>query len=129
MNDGVMLSIRPEWLEMIFNDEKGLEFRNKIISTLKPETIIYFYETKNGNGKGKVVGDAVIIDVTKIDSSKKPLYQQCFDYIGYSNQEYAIRFIAVRKYKDPMDISEFEYLNGNTMKYPPQSMVNVRRKK
>ncbi len=128
MEKEVMFSIHPHWLEMIFNEEKGLEFRNKIISSIKPETKIYFYETKKNNGAGKVVGDAVIIDVTKIEASRKPLYQQCFNYIGYSNQEYAIRFIAVRKYKEPMEISQFEYLNGNTMKYPPQSMVNVRRK-
>ena len=51
MDKGVMLSIHPEWLEMIFNEEKGLEFRKKIISTIKPETKIYFYETKKKNGK------------------------------------------------------------------------------
>ena len=49
MDKGVMLSIHPEWLEMIFNAEKGLEFRKKIISTIKPETKIYFYENKKKN--------------------------------------------------------------------------------
>lgn len=128
MNNGVMLSIRPEWLEMIFNDEKGLEFRNKIISTIKPETIIYFYETKNGNGKGKVVGDAIILEVNKIELSKKELYSQCFHYIDYRGQKYVIRFTAVKKYSRALDISKFEYLNGKQLKYPPQNMVNVRRK-
>lgn len=127
MNE-VMLSIRPEWLEMIFNEEKGLEFRNKIISTIKPETIVYFYETKNGNGKGKVVGDAVIIEVNKIDTARKSLYYQCFNYIGYCGQDYFIRFTAVRKYNKAIDISEFEYLNGKQLKHPLQNMVNVRRK-
>lgn len=126
METGVMLSIHPKWIEMIFNEEKGLEFRNKIISSIKPENRIYFYETKSEKGLGKVVGDAIIIEVIKIDSNKKELYK-CFDYIGYSNQNYAIRFTAIRKYKEPLDISKFIYENGKQLKYPPQNMVNVRR--
>ena len=129
MNKGVMLSIHPEWLEMIFNEEKGLEFRNKIISTIKPETKIYFYETKKKNGTGKVVGDAIITKVEILDPTKHDLYMQCWNYIGYTNQKYIIQFTAVQKYKTPLDLNNFEYENGKTIIHPPQNMVNVRRKK
>lgn len=128
MDKGVMLSTHPEWLEMIFNEEKGLEFRKKIISTIKPGTKIYFYETKNKNGIGKVVGDAIITKVDILDSTKHDLYLQCWRYIGYLNQRYMICFTAVNKYTQPLELTNFEYDNGKTLIYPPQNMVNVRKK-
>ena len=122
-----MLAIHSKWIEMIFNEEKGLEFRNKIISTIKPETKIFFYETKKENGIGKVVGEAIITNVEKIDPSKKEFYYQCFNGIGYSNQNYVIRFAAVEKYETPLDLSKFSYDNGKIVKQAPQNMINVRR--
>lgn len=128
MDKSVMLSIHPEWLEMIFNAEKGLEFRKKIISTIKPETKIYFYETKKKNGTGKVVGDAIITKVDMLDPTKHDLYLQCWSYIGYLNQRYMICFTAVNKYDHPLELTDFEYNNGKILIHPPQNMVNVRRK-
>ena len=127
-NKGVSKEDIEEWLEMIFNEEKGLEFRKKIISTIKPETKIYFYETKKKNGTGKVVGDAIITKVDMLDQTKHDLYLQCWSYIGYLNQRYMICFTAVNKYDHPLELTDFEYNNGKTLIHPPQNMVNVRRK-
>lgn len=46
MNKGVMLSIHPEWLEMIFNEEKGLEFRKKSFQLLNQKQKYIFMKLK-----------------------------------------------------------------------------------
>lgn len=46
MDKGVMLSIHPEWLEMIFNAEKGLEFRKKLFQLLNQKQKYIFMKLK-----------------------------------------------------------------------------------
>lgn len=50
----VMMSIRPPYSDLIFQEKKLFEFRN----TLPEQEIdtVYVYETLNGGGTGKVIG-------------------------------------------------------------------------
>lgn len=74
----ILMNIKPEWCEKIFNGAKTIEVR-KTAPKLKPPFKVYVYQTKNrrGNkvvnealdavyGGGKVVGEFVCDNIGKI---------------------------------------------------------------
>lgn len=52
----IMLSVNPPYSVMIMDMEKKIEFRNKIICDLHKGDILWFYETKNKGGAGRIIG-------------------------------------------------------------------------
>lgn len=56
MSAAVLVSIRPPFTQWIFCGNKSLEWRG----TEMPAGRAYIYETKNGGGCGKVIGEIVI---------------------------------------------------------------------
>lgn len=76
----VMLSLRPQWCEKIFNGEKTIEVRKSYPSIPTPFTV-YVYETKGKTkywsqpmpmpyteGRGKVIGSFVCDRIDEFDS-------------------------------------------------------------
>lgn len=103
MKKRAILFIHSKFINMIFKGEKNLEFIDEINSNIKPETKVFFCENK------KVIGEAIIIHVQKLDPFKRDLYKLCWNDIGYTNQRYAFSFSKIKKYCDPIDIDSFEY--------------------
>lgn len=79
----ILMSIRPEWCEKIFNGEKTIEVRKTapttIIRLFEPPFTVYVYQTKHKGksivsevlnsvyGGGKVIGSFVCYKIEKID--------------------------------------------------------------
>ena len=59
-----MVSIQKPHTDNIFNHSKGVEWRTKPM----PTGIHYCYETKNGGGIGKVIGEFTVYRVKKYDA-------------------------------------------------------------
>jgi len=51
----ILMSIRPEWTSKILSGEKIVEVRKTM--PRMGDYRVYIYETKNGGGRGKVVGE------------------------------------------------------------------------
>lgn len=90
----VMLSLRPQWCEKIFNGSKSIEVRKSRPSIPTPFTV-YIYQTKHKGGKatvsevlnsvyggGKVIGSFVCDSTTRYNCDKD--YDEYFvaGYIG-----------------------------------------------
>lgn len=58
MYSGVVLSINPNWAELILSGKKTLELR-KSRPKLEYPYKVYLYETINMNGSGKIVGEFI----------------------------------------------------------------------
>ena len=119
----LLVAIRTEWLNMILNKKKIIEFRNWYV----PEnTIIYFYESKVNNGRGKVVSKAIVKKCYNLKKEKLPLHIDISN-IGYNEQKYGIELNYIEEL-DPINVTEFikwdEYKsNKNYIKTAPQSRV------
>ncbi|MFY0544947.1 ASCH domain-containing protein [Brevibacillus sp. H7] len=103
----VLLSIKPEFVEKIFSEEKKYEFR-KVIFKKDIDTVI-IYSTMP---EGKIVGEFQIEDVLHDDLES--IWQQTSQYAGisydffkeyFSNKEqaYAIKIGEVIRYETPID--------------------------
>ena len=57
----------------------------------------------------KIIGEATIIKVKKLNPFKRDLYKLCWSDIGYSDQNYVVSFSKIKKYCNPIDIDDFEY--------------------
>lgn len=74
----IMLSINPPYAEMIINEKKPVEFRNKVVNAIKnfykdPDDIhFYIYETKRKGGRGKVIGEADMAWMHKLSYNISP---------------------------------------------------------
>ena len=61
----IMISVNPPYADMIISGEKPMEFRKQVLNNMKDENNLgtikaYIYETRNGGGRGKVIGEAII---------------------------------------------------------------------
>lgn len=66
--DIIMSMCRP-WGDMILNKEKPFEFRNFYPRSFNHGDKIFIYESKNGNGRGKVIGYFTTNDYIDFDTS------------------------------------------------------------
>lgn len=58
-----LISINPPYTTQIFKKEKRFEFRKKIIGDMRPNDVMYIYETKNKKGSGMVIGRVIIEEI------------------------------------------------------------------
>lgn len=108
----VLISIQPPNTCNIFDGFKDIEWRSRPL----PMGKYYCYETKNGGGIGKVIGEFHIAHIKRFDDnsdipealiklgcvSRKFLYKYCKGGPLYAN------FIIQRKkYDKPRELSEF----------------------
>jgi predicted transcriptional regulator len=119
----VLLSIRPEYVERIFDGTKGYEFRRRPYTNTTVKTVVV-YATKP---IGKIVGE---FDVEYIlGETPDALWNRTADRSGISRAffdayfegreiAYALKIGAVRPYAEP--ISPGEVLENFT---PPQSYM------
>jgi predicted transcriptional regulator len=117
----VLLSIKPEFVEKIFDRVKKFEYRKSIFKNKEIDTIV-IYATKP---VGKIVGEIYIEQI--IEKSPKELWELTKEFSGidehfyesyFADREkaYAIAIKDVFKYKNPIcPYSEYDNF------VPPQS--------
>lgn len=103
----IILSIKSQYAEAIFNGEKQYEFR-KVIFTKKIESIVV-YSTMP---VGKFIGEFKIKEI--LEKSPEELWSKTqehggvskaffFDYFAGRKKGYAIRIGRLKRYKHPID--------------------------
>ncbi len=103
----VLLSIKPQFVEEIFNGNKKFEYRKSIFKR-KGITSVVIYSTMP---VGKIVGEFDIGDIL-IDTPKS-LWERTKDYSGTTEdfydsyfmnriQGYAIKIKSLKKYQEPI---------------------------
>lgn len=121
------MSIKPEYVEKIFNGSKKFEYRKTIFTNPNIKTVV-IYATRPC---GKVVGEFDVKNVFCNDS--KTLWNKTKYYAGISKEYFdkyfegrekgfAIEIGEVIKYDRPLTLKEF---NGK-IKAPPQSFFYIK---
>jgi len=119
----VLLSIKPEFAEKIFNGTKKFEFRKSIFKNTNVEKIVVYasYPVQ------KVIGEFEIEEI--LEAKPSQLWQITQDFSGISKQYfdqyftvrekgYAIKINNIKKYKFPLNLKDDLGIN-----YPPQSYM------
>lgn len=119
----VLLSIKPKFADLIFQEVKRYEFRRTIFKSNEVKTVVVY----SSNPIQKVIGEFEIERI--ISNPVKKLWQETEslsgigkdrydDYFQGKKTGYAIKIKSVRKYKKPKCLqSDFN------IKHPPQSFV------
>jgi len=128
MQNSVLLSIRPEFVEKIFNGNKRFEFRRSIFKKRNVQKIVIYASAPIS----RVVGEFEIEEIINDEIGK--LWSKTSKYSGisedyylkyFSNKDsgYAIKIRDKKRYKKPIDIREhglrapqsFMYINKRMM--------------
>lgn len=122
----VLLSIRPEYAEKIFNGEKAFEFRKSIFSNPKVDTVVVYVTMP----VGKVIGEFKIVDVhhgapsdiwMKTKSRSGISLRFFSEYFKGRDRAYAIEVGEIKKFDVPRPVRDF--IGRDT---PPQSFAYLR---
>ncbi|WP_297964621.1 ASCH domain-containing protein [uncultured Campylobacter sp.] len=101
-----LLSIKPEFVQAIFDGTKQFEFRK--VNFKRKIDKIKIYATKP---VGKIVGEFIVDDILKASPEelwdKTNLYagidkERYFQYFSGKNMGFAIKIKSVNKYKEPI---------------------------
>jgi predicted transcriptional regulator len=151
----ILISIHKKYTNQILNGSKTFEFRKKILKNMKAGDTLYIYETVNGGGSGKVVGETRIKKI--LETNKDNVIDYIYDnwklennifdntdwFCNYKfmryfegiggcyNFSYCIVLEHVKKYEQPIELNKFRK-NRKVITNPPQSMFkidNSRKKK
>lgn len=121
----VMISIKPEFADKIFNGNKKYEFR-KVVFTRNDIVAVVVYASSPIR---KVIGEFKVKRI--ISASPYSVWHQTKIYAGISKEYFdnyfihrhvvhAIHIGDTKKYRTPKDLSVFG------IKYPPQSFMYIR---
>jgi len=123
----VLLSIKPQFVDLILSGDKKFEFRKQIHKNLDVKTIV-IYATKP---VGKVVGEFTIKEIHQ--DTPQNLWKFAHSSSGISSNEYeayfegrnvafAIEIEKVKKYKSPRDL--WDVIPNGTA---PQSFAYIKQ--
>jgi predicted transcriptional regulator len=118
----VLLSIKPEHADKIFQGEKKYEFRRAIFKNRKVTHVVVYASSP----VRKVIGEFEVLDI--IHDNVRALWEKTqslagiserkfFDYFSDREKGYAIEIGKIQKYQDPVS------LEGEYGLAPPQSFV------
>jgi predicted transcriptional regulator len=116
----ILLSIKPKYVEKIFNNTKRYEYRRVLAKNV--DSIIVYCTCP----VGKVVGELKVKSIIKKspDAMWKLTYQDAgigkiefYEYFNGKSIAYAYEIESVRKYRYPKDLSDFG------VSFPPQSFI------
>ncbi len=123
MQTSVLLSIRPEYAERIFNGTKRFEFRRKVFRNPSIKTIVVYVTAP----VSRVIGEFDIEDIMclgidglwEVTKEHSGIEKQRFDaYFEGRERGYAIKIGTTRIYAEPLELeSSFQ------IKHPPQFFV------
>jgi len=119
-----LLSIKPEFAELIFSGVKKYEYRKQIFKKSVETVVVYAsYPIK------KVIGEFAFseIDHDSLDKLWKKTeeysgvsYEYFLEYFKNHKKGYAIKVSSIHKYKKPIDLKDI-YRSS-----PPQSFAYIR---
>lgn len=122
----VLLSIKPQYVDRIFNGEKKYEYRRNLFKRLDIDTIVV-YATKP---VGKVIGEFKIGKI--LQGNPTSIWEETKMHSGILEEDYNEYFygrdkgfaIAIKKtkvYKKPLELSELD----PKIKAAPQSFMYI----
>jgi predicted transcriptional regulator len=109
----VLLSIKPEFVEKIFSNEKKYEYRKSIFKQKVNKVIIYATRPE-----GKIVGefsiDSILHDdpdsIWNLTNNYSGITHSFFrEYFDHRNEAFAIKIGEVKKYIVPIDPKSFDF--------------------
>lgn len=121
----VLLSIKPEFVEKIFNGTKKYEFRKSIFKNKDVDTVVVYASSPCKCIIGEFKIEAILCD--NVDK----IWKQTQDFSGISEKfyriyfahktsAYAIKIGRVTKFKTPKQLSDYH------INHAPQSFVYLR---
>jgi predicted transcriptional regulator len=119
----VLLSIKPEYAERIFNGSKKFEYRKAIFKNRDVKTIVVYVTKPIGKIIGEFDIEKVLIDTPSQIWKKTKKYsgikESFFDeYFKDRERAYAIKVSSVKKYAEPIcPYATFQNF------FPPQSFM------
>ena len=150
----VLISIRPQWVELIASGKKTVEVR-KTRPKLKTPFKCYIYETKSENknrlivyidsyepakyarGRGKVVGEFVCDNTTNVFSDSRFWLDEKItvqtsltgneirNYAGGSKKLYGWHISNLKVYDRPKELSEFHKEDAQSLIVPHTTRCNA----
>lgn len=128
MERQIMISVNPPYSTMIEEEYKKIEFRKRVLHGLRKGTTIWFYETKNKGGRGRIIGSGTLVAVIPLDALYEPYgscecfmnhHVQFWNYCFDRNMEvpYAPDFEYVRKVRNNMQEEYLKYSFANNKDY------------
>ncbi|MCQ2361312.1 MAG: ASCH domain-containing protein [Paludibacteraceae bacterium] len=120
----VLLSIKPEFANKIFDGSKKFEFRKSVFKNPSVDTVVVYASSP----VQKVIGEFKVSEIITDDVER--LWQKTAQYSGISKMFYDEYFSQKReanaiavgrktKYSEPLSLSDFG------IKYPPQSYMYI----
>jgi len=118
----VLLSIKPEYAEKIFEGEKKFEFRRAIFKNPKTTHVVVYVSSPIQKVIGEFEIDEIVHDEISILWEKTQYYsgitkEKFFAYFSNKEKGYAIKIGKITEYKEPLS------LKTNFQCSPPQSFV------
>lgn len=120
----VLLSIKPEFAEKIFEGTKRFEFRRSVFKEPEVKKVVVYASSPMQMVIGEFETDHILCD--DIDRLWKQTYkfaginkEYFFNYFLDKKQGYAIAIKSTKKYRKPLSLKE----NFNMM--PPQSFAYI----
>lgn len=122
----VLLSIKPQYVEQIFNGKKKYEYRRSMFKKDGINTVIVYATKPIGKVIGEFQIDEILEDNPKILWEKTKSYsgickKDYMEYFKERNKGFAIAIKSTEVYKKPLNLTD---LNPN-IKVPPQSFRYV----
>lgn len=118
----ILLSIKPEFTEMIFNGSKKFEFRRSIFKNKNIKTVVVYASSPVKRVIGEFEIESVLYDEINSLWQRTQKYagideNYFFDYFSDKQRGYAIEIKKTSKYNTPLLLKE----NFNMV--PPQSFA------
>lgn len=123
MQTSVLLSIKPEFVNRIFDGSKHFEFRRKIFKNRSVTRIVVYATAPVSKVVGEFEIDGIIeTEIPKLWKQTKKnsgIQKKFFDaYFSGLDTGYAIRIGKVKKYDEPLEL-----MSNYNIKHPPQFFV------
>ncbi len=124
----VLLSIKPQFAEKIFNGTKKYEFRKSIFKNNKVKSVVVYASSP----VQKVIGEFEIEEILmenpatlwKITHNFSGITKEYFDqYFTARDTAYAIKINRTKKYNSPLNLK-----TDLGIDFPPQSFMYLRNK-
>ncbi|PLB85299.1 hypothetical protein C0T31_11720 [Dysgonamonadaceae bacterium] len=125
----VLLSIKPQFAEKIFNGTKKFEFRKSIFKNNKVKSVVVYASSP----VQKVIGEFEIEEILmenpatlwKITHNFSGITKEYFDqYFTARDTAYAIKINRTKKYNSPLNLK-----TDLGIDFPPQSFMYLEEKK
>lgn len=130
-----IISIRPEWIRLILSGEKIMEVRLSRPQGPVRDVVVWLYETKAGQGRGRIVGLAQIASIREWNVYRNPAKAAALAKLACMTVEQLEAYQRGHSrlaFWELADVRELTEAQAPTLKQlgaacPPQSWRSVKR--